>query len=144
LRSAACSAAPSSAHIPVDGLWGAVLEINKFCGRPWGIGRTKSLDVESAAPPRIKIDFIVKNIRVGLKKAKPAAGDIAAGSAILRKAGRFLPETPEGSDVFASVSLTGGRKRQKFERVNAPDEPRRQNNLKKRTTICDFYRNCQK
>jgi hypothetical protein len=69
---------------------------------------------------------------------KPAAGDLAAGSAILRKAGRFLPETPEGSDVFAPVSLTSGRKRQKFERVNAPGERGRQNRLKKRTTIRDF------
>jgi hypothetical protein len=68
---------------------------------------------------------------------KPAAGDIAAGSAILRRAGRFLPETPEGSDVFASVSLTGGRKRQKFGRVNGPDERRRQNRI-------NFYLNRQK
>jgi hypothetical protein len=75
---------------------------------------------------------------------KPAAGDIAAGSAILRRAGRFLPETPEGSDVFASVSLTGGRKRQKFGRVNGPDERRRQNRIKKRTMIRDFYLNRQK
>jgi hypothetical protein len=75
---------------------------------------------------------------------KPAAGDIAAGSAILRKAGRFLPETPEGSNVFAFVSLTGGRKRQKFERVNGPHQRSRQNRTKNRTTLCDFYLERQK
>jgi hypothetical protein len=75
---------------------------------------------------------------------KPAAGDIAAGSAILRKAGRFLPETPEGSNVCASVSLTGGRKRQKFRRVNAPHERDRQNRTKNRTTVREFYLKRQK
>jgi hypothetical protein len=75
---------------------------------------------------------------------KPAAGNIAAGSAILRKAGRFLPETPEGSNVFAFVSLTDGRKRQKFGRVNAPDAQTCQNPAKYRTMIRDFYHYRQK
>jgi hypothetical protein len=93
---------------------------------------------------RIGIDFLVNFLDVTPKKMKPAAGDIAAGSAILRKAGRFLPETPEGSDVCASVSLTGGRKRQKLGPVNAPHERRRQNHAKKCTMIRDFCRIRQK
>jgi hypothetical protein len=90
------------------------------------------------------IDTSVNNASADSKKMKPAADYIAAGSAILRKAGRFLPETPEGSNVFASVSLTAGRKRQKLDQVNALDAHHEQNHHESRTPIRDFYRFCQK